>query len=180
MLTAPAKSQLTIGHRPSPVKMGSVWRKTTSSILTTCRLRHGKAAGRTCGAVGCGARNCKGNVWPKRGLPKVLSAMRIWHTNISNFLHSVRNKRFYQIFVNSTSTLVSHAEVQLAIVMKSNSYIFGERFHHKTGCGIVRRLEDPEMPTSQSHNHIPDMNPIENLWAILDRALRKKTYQTIL
>ena len=30
MLTAPAKSQLTIGHRPSPVKTGSVWCKTTS------------------------------------------------------------------------------------------------------------------------------------------------------
>ena len=30
MLTTPAKSQLTIGHRPSPVKTGSVWRKTTS------------------------------------------------------------------------------------------------------------------------------------------------------
>ena len=27
MLTAPAKSQLRIGHRPSPVKTGSVWRK---------------------------------------------------------------------------------------------------------------------------------------------------------
>ena len=33
MLTAPAKSQLTIGHRPSPVKTGSVWRKTTSSSV---------------------------------------------------------------------------------------------------------------------------------------------------
>ena len=32
MLTAPAKSQLTIGHHPSPVKTGSVWRKTTSSV----------------------------------------------------------------------------------------------------------------------------------------------------
>ena len=31
MLTAPEKSQLTIGHRPSPVKTGSVLRKTTSS-----------------------------------------------------------------------------------------------------------------------------------------------------
>ena len=34
MLTAPAKSQLTIGHRPSAVKTGSVWRKTTSSCIT--------------------------------------------------------------------------------------------------------------------------------------------------
>ena len=32
MLNAPEKSQLTIGHRPSPVKTGSVWRKTTSSL----------------------------------------------------------------------------------------------------------------------------------------------------
>ena len=33
MLTALAKSQLTIEHRPSPVKTGSVWRKTTSSFI---------------------------------------------------------------------------------------------------------------------------------------------------
>ena len=31
MPTAPAKSKLTIGHHPSPVKTGSVRRKTTSS-----------------------------------------------------------------------------------------------------------------------------------------------------
>ena len=39
MLTAPAKkSKLTIGHRPSPVKTGSVWRKTTSMYLNRTLL----------------------------------------------------------------------------------------------------------------------------------------------
>ena len=41
MLTAPAKSQLTIGHRLGPVKTGSVWHKTTSlssSSSYICRI----------------------------------------------------------------------------------------------------------------------------------------------
>ena len=38
MLTAPAKSQLTIGHRPSPVKTGSACRKTTSGCLNAVKF----------------------------------------------------------------------------------------------------------------------------------------------